>query len=84
MDHSKEPWVFDGEHETRISIKDADGNFVASVNNGGIVDFPGAKGNAQRIIDCINACRNVPSEHFRNGAFENLLVCEGRYDTVEK
>ena len=81
MSHSPEPWKvleippdldgFDGYYR----IEDVDGRHVATVptsTEDGNPVGPG-KENADLLVACVNACKNVPTELLESGAVNNLF-----------
>lgn len=61
QEHTKEPWQRGWEHETRVQIVDTQGREIAEVHKNFLSNLPGAAGNADRIIACVNACAGIPT-----------------------
>lgn len=75
--HSSEPWSRGDEHEGMTSIVDGKGNCIARVKKGWILDFPGASGNARRILACVNACAGIPTECLESGTVAEFFLLYG-------
>ena len=80
MTHSPEPWKHerrkhDGTYDDYETIVDADGHEVVGVGNPNIEDgsYPDMRPNdARRIVACVNACKDWPTERLEQIA-DSLL-----------
>ena len=77
MEHSPENWILHSEHNNEyIDIDDSHGFRICSISleaakeKGALLE---AKANAERIVDCVNACKNIPNEYLKNGLMKKLL-----------
>ena len=67
MNHTKEPWVISS--SLIVCNEDADVIATCTPNFGlSTLDMLACKANAQRIVDCVNACEGIedPKEWIKN------------------
>lgn len=79
MNHTKEPWYeeyYICDEEGPLDEPEFSGEILASPDDCGItpvVCYGVSEANAQRIVDCVNACANITSEALQAGYIKHLV-----------
>ena len=73
-DHTPEPWT--EQSQPRLSvIHGPGGEHIADTGCWRNDEHPEMRANAARIVACVNACANIPTERLEKISVENIL-CE--------
>ena len=87
MNYSPEPWKLTDIYQSRF-INDANGNGIGSTSNGLVAET--ACANAERIVACVNFCRQFPTEWLaehqlqNNQSYTALQVVVRNQDATER
>ncbi len=83
MNHTKEPWRVHLLDRRTMIASDVDNGYLAETRHIHSGDIEQA--NAQRIVDCVNACAGITSEALQAGYIKHLVEWDKvNHDCLDK
>jgi hypothetical protein len=80
QEHTSEPWI----NNCAAFIESKDGIIIAQTFNKLEENFENVFANAQRIVDCVNSCKNVSKEWLRSNSVQVLIEEKDRIEKIKK